>query len=177
MPRPPLRILAPLLPLCLLALAAGGLWLASRNPVPVPAPSGTDADHETVLEFRHLQGARLEEGAERPTYSAFLAALDGRPVVIAGHMRRFDSDTRFKQFVLTEHAPDTTLAPPAAGEVVFVEQAGSNLAPEGSYPPIDGLISVRGILRLTNAIPPNPGLQEGYWFAIEEAVVDQLGPP
>ena len=186
MSRRVLRILAPLLPLLLLVLAAGGFWLNNREttvevPEPVketvPPVTIDESPPKAVVEFRHLEGARLDEGAEKPTHSAFLENLDGQRVVIAGHMTRFDSDSRFKQFVLVENAPGVNLSIPPASEVVFVEQLGSNIAPDGSYPLVAGLIAVRGIFRIYDTIPPNPGLQQGYWFAIEEAIIDPLGAP
>ena len=55
--------------------------------------------------------------------------------------------------------------------------AGVVAATTGQDVLVAGLIAVRGIFRIYDTIPPNPGLQQGYWFAIEEAIIDPLGAP
>lgn len=138
---------------------------------------------ETVLEFRLLGGTRLDETTGKPVYPAALQKLDGQPVVIAGYMTETPGSDRpgdFQRFRLVESAPRLRLRPPAANEGVFVEQRLSVDSGSGeamTFPEVDGSIAVRGILRLAGYEGDNPGLEVGYWFAIEDAVLDQLGAP
>ncbi len=138
---------------------------------------------ETVLEFRLLGGARLDETSGKPVYPAALQKLDGKPVVIAGYMTESPGSERpgdYRRFRLVEKAPRMRLRPPAANEGVFVEQrwsTGSGSGEAMAFPGMDGSIAVRGILRLVGFEGENPGLAIGYWFAIEDAILDQLGAP
>ena len=70
------------------------------------------------------------------------------------------------------------LRPPAAHEGIFVERKiEEETAKAKRYPPIDGEIAVRGILRLAGFPHSNRGLESGYWFAIEDAEIDSSSSP
>jgi hypothetical protein len=68
--------------------------------------------------------------------------------------------------------------PPAANEAIFVERRVPDRSNEPiNYPLIKGVIAVRGILRLAGSGHQNRGLEKRYWFAIEDAEIDPMGPP
>lgn len=174
-------VLSALLPLFCLAVLVAFVMLSGRRASEkareeLPPP-------EAVLEFRLLGGTRLDEAAGKPVYPPALKKLEGKPVVIAGYMTESPGSKQpgnFRRFRLVENAPRIQLRPPAANEGVFVEQRLPEDSVEGSspaFPQVNSSIAVRGILRLVGFEGENPGLEAGYWFAIENAVIDPLGAP
>jgi hypothetical protein len=168
-----IQILAPIFVLISIVLMG---WYFSR-----PKPEVRPDLPETVVEFRHLSGIQFDQATGKPTFPRKLQDLDGEPVVIAGYMTdspASDEPGNYQSFRLVKTAPGILFRPPAANEAIFVERRVPEKQGEPiDYPLIKGAIAVRGILRLAGSGHQNRGLEKGYWFAIEDAEIDPMGPP
>ncbi|MFG0258511.1 MAG: DUF3299 domain-containing protein [Phycisphaerales bacterium JB043] len=110
----------------------------------------------------------IDEGHDFPDS---LKALDGRRVSMVGFMAPFDSLSDMRRcMIVPSYVGCNFCSPPNLTQVVYVTQ-GSDEDSSTSYPFIEAPSHVTGILRLSLPDSDHDGVQQGFVYSIENAVV------
>ena len=123
----------------------------------------------TTLTFQDLSSALLPEtegGAVE--YPAWLEALDGQRVAVAGFMAPFDQLDDLSVFMLMpSYVGCYFCAPPSFTQVLLVRQKEEDRARKRPF--IDPPIRVTGVLRLYRPASTHPAHRDQFVYALDEA--------
>lgn len=153
----------------------------SADPEPgvqVLSPSTPDkaTNAEPELSFRLLDQVRSIDLID--PYLAFpdaLIRLNGQRVRFTGFMAPFDSlDDMRHCMIVPSYVGCTFCSPPDLTQVVYVTQ-GREDASSGTFPFIESLSEVSGVLRLSFPHSEHDGKLQGFIYSLEEAVVTPKG--
>ncbi len=148
---------------------------SSESPTTARAADvGTDDDSEDlpVIDFSMLDQVRsLDLIDMEPSFPEFLKELDGRRVSLVGFMAPFDSLRDMRRcMIVPSYVGCKFCSPPKLTQVVYVTQ-GSDDAHRRSYPFIEPASHVSGILRLSLPESDHEGLEHGFFYSLEDAIV------
>ncbi|MEO0448068.1 MAG: hypothetical protein AAF191_18525 [Verrucomicrobiota bacterium] len=152
-----------LLPPLLLFLGLITVVVVPKKPsLPVPKDS-------SLITFGQLKGATLSESTSWPVYPPGIQLLQGERVTLRGVMGPLDNRTDFLSFLLL---PEDVGLEPQLQEMVFITKTKD----DDPWFFVLGPVQVSGILSLADPDRAHPGLDQGFFFAIDEASVDELTP-
>ena len=106
-----------------------------------PTLLGAIPERDGVLPWRTLAGSEIRHGEPAKIPSA-LAALDGKPVVIEGHMMALDDPEHPERFLLTAYRAHCPFCMPGAARSLVAVEA------EAAVPLADKPVAMRGTFHL-----------------------------
>jgi hypothetical protein len=159
-------------PLLLLALL---LVEVATGPSPEERARQAAAAVAPALTFQDLDSALLPESEGDPVdYPAWLVALDGKPVSIAGFMAPFDQLDDLTVFMLMpSYVGCYFCAPPSFTQVLLVRQREDSRRRKRPF--IDPPIRVTGTLRLYHPESSHPAHRDQFVYALDDATFEILG--
>ncbi len=139
--------------------------------------AGGAASAQAVLTFQDLDAALLPEVEGGPVeYPAWLAALDGKRVAVAGFMAPFDQLDDLTVFMLMpSYVGCYFCAPPSFTQVLLVRQREEGRTSKRPF--IDPPIRVTGVLRLYQPESTHAAHRDQFVYALDDAVCEVVTGP